>query len=392
MRQYIQTKVSDFPIKKGSYIYSITSNVQRDDLRYDSRRPLQKLDILAAISSDNALLILNPETLSIVPNGHIKNVSTSVTTLTHLNSRAMLVGGRDGCITMWNPGYHPSKEMMKFEVPGGPKCPISALACHEISTYIAAGTELEGDGPGDVKIFVFDQRWPKEILRTYTESHTDTITELRFLPWPDAMGKMLLSGSTDGLVNIFDIAEAEEDDAVMQVINVRSAIHHTGLIGDEIYALGTDEKLSFHAPLEPFIPIQAPDPVLIGDIREPLSCEYAIKIWNDSTPLFGVGNHSTHPDLKLIPLTRKPREESRSPDWISDLENSINLIGGHGEDVIRDFYIDADAKTIFTCGEDGTIRQWRENEVEDVEMEEATPTKRKHVDSNSGSGKKKKKN
>jgi WD repeat-containing protein 89 len=390
MREYRRTKVSDLPIKRGSYIYSIRSNAERDDLRYDSRRPLQKLDTLAAISSDNALLIMNPETLSVIPDGHIKNVSSSVTTLVTMNSLSMLVAGRDGCITMWSPKYGPSKEMMKFEVPGGPSSPISALACHEISTYIAAGTELEGNGPGDVKIFVFDQRWPKEVLRTYSESHTDTVTELRFLPWPDAMGKILLSGSTDGLVNIFNIDEAEEDDAVLQVINVRSAVHHAGLIGDEVYALGTDEKLSFHCA-QPSITHREPDPVLLGDIREGLSCEYAIKIWNDSTPLLGVGNHSEHPDLRLVPFVRKPREESPSPNWIPDLENSIHLTGGHGEEVIRDFYVDSGSKTIFTCGEDGAIRQWRDNAIEDVEMEEPTPVKRKHLDSSDGSEKKKKK-
>jgi WD40 repeat protein len=280
---------------------------------------------------------------------------------------------------------------MKFEVPGGAKSPISALACQGVSTYFAAGTELEGDGPGDVKIFVYDRRQSKEVLRTYTESHTDTITELRFLPWPDVLGKVLLSGSTDGLVNIFDIDEAEEDDAVMQVINVHSAIHHTGMIGDELYALGTDEKLSFHARHPPTVIHREAGPVLLGDIREPFSCEYAVKLWNDSTPLLGVGNHSEHPDLKLVPLVRKPREELRSPNWMPDLENSIHLTGGHGEEIIRDFYVDSESKTIFTCGEDGAIKQWRDNDIEDVEMEEATPAKRKLLDRNDGSGKKKKK-
>jgi hypothetical protein len=188
-----------------------------------------------------------------------------------------------------------------------------------------------------------------------------------------------LSGSTDGLVNIFDTAVGNEDDAVLQVINHRSAIHHTGLIGDEIYALGTDEKLSFYTQQDPNPEHQDPDPFVLGDLRErAIGCEYAIKIHNDRRcPLLAIGAHTETQNLAFIKLTRAPITESPIPKWIPDEEHYFRLGGGHGEELVRDFFIADQSRVIFTCGEDGTVRQWKEEDDGDIEMGGTHSAKRK---------------
>jgi WD repeat-containing protein 89 len=372
MKTYRQTAISNLPIEKDSYVYSISSTIEPDNIKYDTCRPLSSNDRLFAVSSDNSLLILSPETLSVVPGGHFRNVNSSVTTAKRFSGNEVLTAGRDGKIAFYDLRQG---ETRSLSTPQGTEDPISALASNAGSFYIAAGTELENDGPGRVNVFVWDLRKPSEVLRTYSESHTDTITELQFLPYPAGGSRTLLSGSTDGLVNVFDLTQEEEDDAILQVINHRSATHHTGLIGDDIYALGTDETLSFYVQQSPEEDFQEPDPYALGDIRERLSCEYAIKIWNDNTPLLAVGIHSENPAMKLIPLIRST--DSASPKWVPTIDSRIELAGGHGEDIIRDYYVDTDARVIYTCGEDGTIRQWRDHEIQDVEMGGSTPVKRK---------------
>jgi WD40 repeat protein len=387
MKPYRQTAISSLPIQKDSYIYSISGTVERDDFGFDSGLPLSKSGRLIALSSDNSLFVLDPETLSVIPDGHFQNVSSSVTAAKYFGGNEVISAGRDGNITFWDLRHGKTRS---FTTPEGPKDPVSALACNKDAQYLAAGTELEGDGPGDVSIFIWDLRNPSTVLRRYRESHTDTITELQFLPYPSQSSKVLLSGSTDGLVNIFDTTQAEEDDAILQVINHRSAIHHTGLIENDIYALGTDETLSFYVQQSPDLNHQEPDPYSFGDIREMFSCEYAIKLLNNKNPLLVVGNHLSHADLKLIPLRRATMSDTSSPKWIADTDIRIELVGGHREEIVRDVYVDADSKVIFSCGEDGMVRQWCEHEMNDVEMAGSTPAKRKTVDIMERSEKKKK--
>lgn len=136
-----------------------------------------------------------------------------------------------------------------------------------------------------------DQRNTSAPLRSYIDSHTDTVTSLQLHP---TLPTLLLSSSTDGLVNIFDISQAEEDDALYQVINHGSAIAHAGFMypSTDIYALGTDETMSFYALQSQKEEEEEPAPKSFGDVREPLGCEYVAKMhWVGSQPFIVAGKH-----------------------------------------------------------------------------------------------------
>jgi len=123
------------------------------------------------------------------------------------------------------------------------------------------------------------------------ESHTDTITSLQLHPLHPTL---LLSASTDGLVNIFDTSQAEEEDALYQVINHRSAIAHAGFMypGTDMYVLGTDETMSFHALQSQKEAEEEPSPKAYGDVRESLDCEYIINMhWVGAQPVIAAGKH-----------------------------------------------------------------------------------------------------
>jgi WD40 repeat protein len=120
-----------------------------------------------------------------------------------------------------------------------------------------------------------DQRNPSAPTLSLVESHTDTITSLQLHP---SHPTLLLSSSTDGLVNIFDISQAEEEDALYQVVNHGSAIAHAGFMypGTDMYALGTDETMSFYALQSQKEEEEEPTPKAFGDVREALGCEYLV--------------------------------------------------------------------------------------------------------------------
>lgn len=79
-----------------------------------------------------------------------------------------------------------------------------------------------------------------------------------------------------------------------QVINHRSAIAHAGFMypGTDIYALGTDETMSFYALQSQKEEEEEPSPKAFGDVREGLRCEYLVDVgWVGERPFVVAGKH-----------------------------------------------------------------------------------------------------
>ena len=199
-----------------------------------------------------------------------------------------------------------------------------------------------------------DQRNPSAPTRSYVESHTDTVTALQLHP---SHPTLLLSSSTDGLVNIFDTSQAEEDDALFQVINHRSAIAHAGFMypSTDIYALGTDETLSFYALQSQKEEEEEPPPKAFGDVRQALDCEYLVKMhWVGEEPFVAAGKHryiflstdlyknrmltsSSESRLNFVPMRKNSSGPLRYEFYA---EKSTHLLGAHGEEIVRDVFTD----------------------------------------------------
>jgi hypothetical protein len=117
---------------------------------------------------------------------------------------------------------------------------------------------------------------------------------------------ILLSGSTDGLVNLFDTNISDEDDALYQTINHGSSIHHAGFLTDvDIFALSHDEKLSMYEMItNPEETVEEPPPVHFGDLRGRLGCEYVASILPrpGGSAVAGIGSHRYF--IKPLYLTR----------------------------------------------------------------------------------------
>jgi hypothetical protein len=187
-----------------------------------------------------------------------------------------------------------------------------------------------------------------------------------------ATNTLLLSAGTDGMVNIFNSAVAEEDDALFQVIKSTSALQHAGLLDGDIYTLGTDETLAFHAFQHSDLDAQDPAPCLLGDVREQFSCEYVVNMYQSgSKPYLVVGNYSEQ-WLDLIRFKNKATAPTDTRKWKakSSEDGKIRLQGAHGEELVRDVFVPEGADVVYTCGEDGMVRMWRGkgNDDGDVEM------------------------
>lgn len=72
----------------------------------------------------------------------------------------------------------------------------------------------------DAYILFWDVR-KHDLLGGYWESHTDDITQVQFHP-TDA--NKLISGSVDGLINIYDLSQSTEEDALIDSLNTESSV------------------------------------------------------------------------------------------------------------------------------------------------------------------------
>ncbi|CAF9941684.1 MAG: hypothetical protein ALECFALPRED_009264 [Alectoria fallacina] len=372
MRVASLTTTSSLSLPADSYIYKIV-HVNGN---------------LAAISSDDSLRLLDLETLREIAGGVMNNVHDGVTCLQTVDHdpNSLLTAGRDAAVQRYD--VRNGQKTMRFG--DDSNAPYLSLASH--GTNIAAGTELSHSQAAVLlwsqttlrprgtftdrllTVCYRDTRSPSRPLQNYVESHNDDVTEVRFHP---TLPRCLLSGSTDGLVNIYDTSIADEDDALVQVQNHGSSINHAGFLSNsEFFALSHDETLSVYHLSEQEGSADEPSPTVFGNLRPKLDCEYIFDVILSGSggvgAIVGAGSHSKQ-HLDLIPLRK-------ASDWSFDPSQTIRLSGAHGEEIVRSIHVNHEDGTIFTAGEDGLVKAWRTSTgtgEEQEQIEVGRPSKKK---------------
>ncbi|KAK8238788.1 WD40-repeat-containing domain protein [Phyllosticta capitalensis] len=330
MRTAKPVSANDLGLPPDSYIYSLRAAGQ---------------DALAALSSDDSIRTFDRGSLKLLPDGVIQNAHASVTCLENWDDEGNVLAtcGRDGVVRFWD--RRTRREVLRFE--HSKPHPLSALTTHFSTNLVITGAELPKDPPGDAPMH---------------------------------------AASTDGLVSVFDLRQADEDEALRAVLNHRSAVHHAGWLdssanaaagAEDVWVFGTDETLGFYRVTD-----SADDddddgdegarrqendeikPVLIGDVRDKLACSYVVNMYRGPTtslslPLVAAGN-TTSQHLDLLPL-QPPAATADSPLAYSCAPTdprALRLPGAHGEEIVRDVFFDERSARWFTCGEDGHVRAW----------------------------------
>lgn len=95
--------------------------------------------------------------------------------------------------------------------------PLTCIDVNANDRILCAGTDQIGK---DSFILFFDVR-KQSTIGGYWESHSEEITQVCF---HHTLPDRLASGSTDGLVNVFDISESNEDNAFQYCMNTESSV------------------------------------------------------------------------------------------------------------------------------------------------------------------------
>ncbi|KYQ49020.1 WD repeat-containing protein 89 [Trachymyrmex zeteki] len=226
------------------------------------------------------------------------------------------------------------------------------LSCDE--RLIAGGTEHTG---GDAFILFWDIRQSSSklgnknsLLGGYWESHMDDITCLTFHP---AKRNVLASGSTDGLMNMFDLIQSSEDLALTCSLNTESSVDRLGWLTDDSLWCTTHtqtlqlwecEGASAYATF-------ARSDLAVSQNDDPDNC-YLVKF--HGTNAFGqpflLAGSSTVKGENLRCLNIKKNH----------LEIYYEIVGN--KQIVRDSWMHEKSGSLVTVGEKGTVNIWRQTE------------------------------
>ncbi|XP_066965156.1 WD repeat-containing protein 89 [Macrobrachium rosenbergii] len=176
-------------------------------------------DKIAVSLSDNSVAVLTMDTLQNVSEFETQAKSVTGIRYSPTDNNLLWTSSLDGTLKIWDVRTGQCEKTLETKSDDEKSC-IKPLTSFDVSLnerIVCAGTELI---ESEVFLLFWDIR-NSESLGGYSQSHSDDITQIKFHPVnPDS----LASSSTDGLINVFDVSQKEEEDALMYSLNVNVTV------------------------------------------------------------------------------------------------------------------------------------------------------------------------
>jgi WD repeat-containing protein 89 len=239
-----------------------------------------------------------------------------------------------------------------------PSVLLSLPHSHEEALSVSLGFDgnLAAVGSSKAKIHFYDLRQASAPLGSYTNSHTDEVTRVRFQHTPQynfaasnnnaASSGWLLSGSEDGLACVFDTTQPSEEAALKSVMNVQTSLRHVGFFGpnlEGVYCLTGSETVSL------WNWESAQCVANCSDIRQKLGADYLVNAhWDHSRNELSIMAGCANGDACLSSMG----VAQSSPQ----LTTTHRFAGGH-RGVVRDWR-PISAGLLVTVGEDARMCEW----------------------------------
>ncbi|XP_074654463.1 WD repeat-containing protein 89-like [Tubulanus polymorphus] len=184
-------------------------------------QPVVEDPIIAAASSNYEIRLFTWNNLTTLGSiaGH-ESVVTGVK-FGRRNPNLLYTSSWDNTLKCWDVRNGTDKPVQTFV---GYTGKFGTFSCCDISSddaTLCVGTNAI-EHTNDSFLLFWDARNANDLLKYYEESHSDDVTRVRF--HRDSTNHVA-SASTDGLVCVFDIAEQNEDDALLMTLNAESAVY-----------------------------------------------------------------------------------------------------------------------------------------------------------------------
>lgn len=310
--------------------------------------------LVAATSSNHTIRLFSRNTLAqtSVLNGH-KDVISAVQFL-HSEPDLVLSSSLDRTVRIWDPRTSITKEVQLFQGEGQAHCSLLSAGVNVSDRIVCAGTEKAGE---DVYLLFWDRR-KGTLLGCYSESHDDDITQVK---WHPSIDRYVLSGSTDGLLNVFDLVEKSEDDALMSTFNTEATVARAGWCGsggpryvycvthmDTWHVWDYDEGDSIQQITNVKEQLQLHEFADGTVVQGKQGVDYLVDCFSGTTESDGwvlvAGSHTG--TLHMLDISH--------PDKV---KVTVSLEGGH-TDTVRCLHWDSKTETLLTGGEDSLLCLW----------------------------------
>lgn len=240
---------------------------------------------------------------------------------------------------------------------------MKPLASFDISCddrLLAGGTEHIG---GDAFILFWDIRQSNSklndknvLLGGYWESHMEDVTCLAF---HSSKQDVLASGSTDGLINVFDLTQPSEDAALTYSLNTESSVDRLGWLDDDHLWCTTHMhslQLWDSEDVTPYVKFNRNN-LAISPNDDPDNC-YIVKFHASSAleqPFLLAGSSNIKGEnLRCLSIGN------------NRLEVFYSIVGN--KQIVRDSWLHEKSGSLITVGESGLINVWRPTEQPFIEQ------------------------
>lgn len=305
--------------------------------------------VLAVSASDFTIRLHNKTTLDCV--GRLKGHSGPLAgvVFSHTSPDLLYSASADGTVRGWDVRRPGTRAVQVFSSdPLHSYCSFDLSCCDSV---LCAGTG-QVNQEDSFMVFWDVRKQGAGLLGVYSESHSDDITQVRFHPRDK---DRLASGSTDGLVNVFDLSGGTEEDALLSTCNSNSSasvICWCGVDYTQLLCLSHDEGLHLWDlrqldTEEPLTVCSAPDARGLAPLEDGGGVDYLVggRWVEKAQKLLLVGGKNSG-EVHLMECRDKGLGLLRS------------LVGGHTS-VVRCFLWDEAEDCLVTGGEDSQLLLWK---------------------------------
>ncbi|XP_037923486.1 WD repeat-containing protein 89 isoform X2 [Hermetia illucens] len=262
------------------------------------------------------------------------------------DDNVLYVGSTEGKVSVYDLRKNQRIHTFQDELDDKP-IPITCFDTNSNGRVLCAGSERV---ISDAFLLFFDTRQRKK-LGGYCESHEDDITDIRFHPTnPDS----LISGSTDGLVNVFDISKDNEDDALSLVINTESSVHKLHWNESE----NKQYKIACVTHTHDFKLYEAEE----GDVVcEFMRADIAESVKRKSVEHCNLINCHSRQDGGIFLLAGSNYTDKALRSVLID-KNDLSPFGNYesNKQIVRDSVYDPKSNILLTGGENAIVSLWNE--------------------------------
>ncbi|KAJ1975227.1 hypothetical protein H4R35_003237 [Dimargaris xerosporica] len=325
---------------------------------------------LAVSASDHQIQLFDPVSLTAV-----QHIGFHTDTIHHIGPvmaqpHLFLSASADGSAAIWDlrlAGFSPKSvaPVQTFCAPNQSKAELYCADINSAGMVLAVGTQMVSSeacihfwdlrqspaGAADTKASTVTNS-ASAPLTTYAESHSDDITQVRFHPTHE---HTLLSGSEDGLLCLFNLTQADEEDALVAAGNTCSTVNRLGWFGPQaeyVYALSPLQSFSLWS-----IDNDGMDTIHqwanIRDLSQPLGqTQAAVE--------FGINCHYNPISQRLFLATGSNSGQLHVFHvGINSIDLCQVLQGGHRE-LVRSVAWSPSQQALISGGEDARLCLWRD--------------------------------